>query len=269
MVAPGPTVLGLLPTLPTLPFEQPVVVLTVALASFFVAPILVERAGLPGVVGIVLAGTALGPNVLGVLEHGDAIVLLGNAGLVYLLFTVGLELDLRRFFNAPEDAALFGLTSFGLPFVVGTVVCIYVLGFDAWGAMLLSAVFASHTLLAYPIVNSLDVTKTAAVTAVFGGILFTDTLALVVLAVVLGVIEGGLTVGLVAGVVLALLVLFGGIGSSSRPSRAGSSGTPARRATSSSSSSRRSSSAPRVWRRDSVWPRFSARSSPVSRSTGR
>lgn len=208
MVAIRPYVTGLLPALP---FEQPVVVLAIALASFFVAPILIERVGLPGIVGIVLAGTALGPNVLGVLEHGEAIVLLGNAGLVYLLFTVGLELDLRRFFNAPEDAALFGLTSFGLPFAVGTIVCMLVLGFDVWGALLLSAVFASHTLLAYPIVNRLDVTKNPAVTAVFGGILFTDTLALIVLAVVLGVIEGGLTIGLVARVVLGLVVLFGGI----------------------------------------------------------
>ena len=195
--------------LPTLPFDQPVVVLAIALVAFLVAPILIERVGLPGIVGIVLAGTALGPNGFGVLEHGESIVLLGNAGLVYLLFTVGLELDLRRFFNAPEDAALFGLLSFFIPFGVGTAICTLVLGFDVWGAMLLSAVFASHTLLAYPIVNQLDLTKNPAVTAVFGGILFTDTLALVVLALVLGVIEGGLTIGLFAQVTLALVVLFG------------------------------------------------------------
>ncbi len=193
----------------SLPFDQPVVVLAVALVAFLIAPILIERAGLPGIVGIVLAGTALGPNGFGVLEHGEAIVLLGNAGLVYLLFTVGLELDLRRFFNAPEDAALFGLSSFFVPFGAGTVVCMLVLGFDVWGAMLLSAVFASHTLLAYPVVNRLDVTKNPAVTAVFGGILFTDTLALVVLALVLGGIEGGLTVALLIEVVVALALLFG------------------------------------------------------------
>ena len=205
------TVSSITALLPTLPFDQPVVVLAIALIAFLLAPILIERVGLPGIVGIVLAGTALGPNGFGVLEHGESIVLLGNAGLVYLLFTVGLELDLRRFFNAPEDAALFGLLSFFIPFVTGTVICTIVLGFDVWGAMLLSAVFASHTLLAYPIVNRLDLTKNPAVTAVFGGILFTDTLALVVLALVLGVIEGGLTIGLVAQVALALAVLFGSL----------------------------------------------------------
>ncbi|WP_178917208.1 cation:proton antiporter [Natronomonas gomsonensis] len=194
-----------------LPFEQPVAVLALSLASFLIAPLLVERVGLPGIVGVVLAGTALGPNGLGVLAHSDAIVLLGNAGLVYLLFTVGLELDLRRFFNAPEDAAFFGVTSFFLPFAVGTAVCIVALGFDVWAAMLLSAVFASHTLLAYPIVNRLDVTKNPAVTAVFGGILFTDTSALVILALVLGAIDGGLTPILLGEVAVGLFVLFGGL----------------------------------------------------------
>ncbi len=197
--------------LPVLPFEQPVAVLALALASFLVAPILIERAGLPGIVGIVLAGTVLGPNGTGILAHSEAIFLLGNAGLVYLLFTVGLELDLRRFLNAPQDAALFGAVSFGLPFVVGTAVCMAVLGFDLWVAMLLASVFATHTLLAYPVVNKLDVTNNPAVTAVFGGILFTDTAGLVVLALALGVIQGGLTLWLIGEIVFALVVLFGGL----------------------------------------------------------
>jgi len=194
-----------------LPFEQPVTVLALALASFLIAPVLVERVGLPGIVGIVLAGTALGPNGLGVLAHSDAIVLLGSAGLVYLLFTVGLELDLRRFVRAPEDAALFGTVSFGLPFVVGTAVCVLVLGFDSWAGMLLSAVFATHTLLAYPVVNELGITKNAAVTAAFGSILFTDTAGLIVLALALGVIQDGLSLWLVAQIVVGLVVLFGGL----------------------------------------------------------
>lgn len=196
---------------PSIPFEQPVVVLALALASFLVAPLLIERAGLPGIVGIVLAGTTLGPNGLGILAHGEAIILFGNAGLVYLLFTVGLELDLRRFLNAPQDAALFGAVSFGLPFIVGTAVSMSVLGFDVWAAMLLSAVFATHTLLAYPIVNKLNLTKNRAVTAVFGGILFTDTAGLIVLALAMGVIEDGWTLWLVAEISVALVILFGGL----------------------------------------------------------
>ncbi len=197
--------------LPVIPFEQPVVVLALALASFLVAPILIERVGLPGIVGIVLAGTALGPNGLGILARSDAVILLGNAGLVYLLFTVGLELDLRRFFHAPQDAFLFGAVSFGLTFVVGTGASMLLLGFDVWAGMLLAAVFATHTLLAYPVVNKLNLTKNSAVTAVFGGILFTDTAGLIVLALALGVIQDGLTIWLIGEILVALLILFGGL----------------------------------------------------------
>lgn len=194
-----------------IPFEEPVLVFTVALSVFLVAPLVIKRFGLPGIVGIVLAGAALGPNALNVISLTDAIILLGDVGLVYLLFTVGLELDLRGFAKAPENAALFGLTSFGLPFVVGTGVGIGVLGLSLWAALLLAAVFASHTLLAYPVINQLDITKNRAVTAVFGGILFTDTLALVVLALVTGAVDGGLTIWLGVQVLGSLIVLFGSI----------------------------------------------------------
>ncbi len=197
--------------IPTVPIEEPVIVFAIALATFLVAPLLIERAGLPGIVGIVLVGAALGPNGAGVLAETDAIVLLGNVGLVYLLFTVGLELDLRGFLAAPENAALFGLTSFFLPFGVGSAMGIHVLGLDPWASFLLAAVFSSHTLLAYPVVNRLDVTKNRAVTAVFGGILFTDTLALVVLAIVLGQADGELTLMLFGQVFASIAVLFAGI----------------------------------------------------------
>lgn len=198
--------------LPPLPVEDPILVFTLALAGFLVAPLVIKRLGQPGIVGIVLFGAAIGPGGIGLLDETEAIVLLGEVGLVYLLFTVGLELDLRGFFQAPENAALFGLTTFFLPLSVGTAVGVFVLDLSWWAALLLAAVFASHTLLAYPIVNQLDITKNRAVTAVFGGILFTDTLALVVLAIVMGAVEGGgVTVGLVGQIFLSLAVLFGGV----------------------------------------------------------
>jgi Kef-type K+ transport system membrane component KefB len=194
-----------------LPFEQTAIVLAITLAFFLIAPAIVERVGLPGIVGIVLVGAALGPNGTGVLEHSEAIVLLGEAGLLYLLFLVGLDLDLARFLDAPEDPALFGLASFGVPFVVGTVICIVVLDLGAWAAALLAAVFASHTLLSYPVVNKLDLSSNDAVSAVFGGIVFTDTLALIVLAIALGGIDGGVSVAMLGQIALSLVVVFGGL----------------------------------------------------------
>ncbi|WIV67740.1 cation:proton antiporter [Natrialbaceae archaeon AArc-T1-2] len=195
----------------SLPLEEPVLVFALALAVFLVAPLLIKRLGQPGIVGIVLFGVAIGPGALGLLDESEAIVLLGEVGLVYLLFTVGLEIDLRGFLKAPENAALFGLTSFFVPLVVGVGAGYYVLGLSEWAALLLAAVFASHTLLAYPIANRLDITDNRAVTAVFGGILFTDTLALVVLAIVIGAIDGGLTLALFVDIAVSLAILFASV----------------------------------------------------------
>ncbi|MFC7239819.1 cation:proton antiporter [Saliphagus sp. GCM10025317] len=187
-------------------------VFTVALATFLFGPLVMRRLGQPGIVGIVLAGAILGPGGTNLVAHSDAIVLLGNVGLIYLLFTVGLELDLRRFLEDPRSAALFGVVSFGLPFIAGSALVIVVLGLDVLAGLLLAAVFASHTLLAYPVVNQYGITKNRAVTAVFGGILFTDTLALLVLALVRAAVEqGGLSLLVALSKVLTLVVLIGGI----------------------------------------------------------
>lgn len=195
--------------IPSLPIEDPVLVFSIALAAFLLAPLLIKRARLPGIVGIVLVGAAVGPGGLGLLDHHEAIVLLGEVGLIYLLFTVGLGLNLREFLNEPESAALFGVLSFSFPFVLGAIGGYALIGLEPLAALLLAAVFASHTLLAYPIVNRLGVAKNDAVTAVFGGILFTDTAALVVLALVLGADEGDLGIGLILEVAISLVILFG------------------------------------------------------------
>lgn len=206
-----PTIVAVAEGVPSLPIEEPVAVFGLALAVFLIAPILIERLGLPGIVGIVLAGIAIGPDGLGLIEHGDAIQLLGAVGLVYLLFVVGLDLDLQRFFNDPQDAALFGLASFLLPLAVGTGVGIAILELDAWAALLLAAVFSSHTLLAYPVIDRLGLSKNPAVSAAFAGILFSDTLSLVILVVVIAAVDGGLSLGIVGEIGLSLLILFGGI----------------------------------------------------------
>lgn len=191
-----------------LPIDEPVYVFTLAIAAFLLGPLLIKRVGLPGIVGIVLLGALLGPGGSGLVAHSDGIILLGEVGLIYLLFTVGLELDLQGFSEDPQGAAFFGLTSFFLPFGVGTVAGIVVLNLEFLAAVLLAAVFASHTLLSYPIVNQYNVTKNKAVTAVFGGILFTDTIALIILAIVTGAVAGGLSPLLLAQIFGSVLLLF-------------------------------------------------------------
>ena len=167
------------------PVEDSILVFGLAMTVFLVAPLLLDRYRLPGIIGVIVVGAAIGPNGLGVLERGETIVLLGEVGIVYLMFVAGLEINLAQFIAYRDRSAVFGLLSFLVPQAAGTVVGYYLLDLSVGAASLFAAIFASHTLLAYPIVSRLGIAKTESVTATIGGTIVTDTLALLVLAVVI------------------------------------------------------------------------------------
>ena len=193
-----------------LPFEDPILVFALAVTCFLVAPLVMERYRLPGIVGIILVGALVGPNALGLLERGETIVLLGNVGLVYLMFLAGLEIDLAEFRRNRSRSAGFGLLSFAIPQAVGTLVGVHLLGFGWATALLFASVFASHTLLAYPVVTRFGVGDNRAVTTAIGGTILTDTLALLVLAVVAAAAVGDLTPGFWVQLGVGLTVFFVG-----------------------------------------------------------
>lgn len=198
-------------TFPTsLPVEDPILVFALAVTCFLVAPLIMERYGLPGIVGIILVGALIGPNAVGVLERGETIVLLGNVGIVYLMFLVGLEIDLAEFRSNRRQSAGFGVLSFLIPQITGTVVSVYLLGFSWLSALLFASVFASHTLLAYPVIGRLGIGDNRAVTATIGGTIVTDTLALLVLAVVAAGAGGDLTVGFWLSLAVGIVLFFVG-----------------------------------------------------------
>lgn len=182
-------------TLLQLPITDPVLIFALAMMVFLVAPLLFERMGLPGLIGLIVAGALVGPNGLNLLERGATIVLLGTVGLLFLMFMVGLELDLNEFNRHRRQSVSFGALSFLLPQLVGTSLCL-LLGYGTAASILLGAMFASHTLVAYPIASGLGIVKSGAVTTVLGATLLTDLLALLVLGLVSGAREGGLGPGL-------------------------------------------------------------------------
>ena len=197
-------------SLPPLPFDDPVVIFAIAMAVFFVAPLVFERYRLPGIIGIIVVGAAIGPNGLGLLDRTETFVVLGEAGLVYLMFLAGLEIDLGEFVANRDRSLVFGALSFLVPQGLGMAVGIWLLEFDVLTAALYAAIFSSHTLLAYPIVAQLGIVKNEAVTATIGGTIFTDTAALLVLAIVAGAVAGDLTVGFWASLGLGLVALVAG-----------------------------------------------------------
>ncbi|MEW5930107.1 MAG: cation:proton antiporter [Gemmatimonadota bacterium] len=168
---------------PSLPFTDPVLIVAVAMAAFLLAPLLFERLRVPGIIGLIVAGAALGPHGFGVLERDRTIVLLGTVGLLYLMLMVGLELDLNDFARYRRRSVVFGLISALLPGVVGTGAAL-ALGYGTPSALLVGSAFASHTLLAYPIASRLGIVRNPAVTTALGGTILVEILALVLLAVV-------------------------------------------------------------------------------------
>jgi Kef-type K+ transport system membrane component KefB len=123
----------------------------------------------------------------------SSIILFGTVGLLYIMFLAGLEIDLADFKKNSRKSLVFGLYTFIIPMTLGILGGLYVLGFSVPTSVLLASMFASHTLIAYPIVSKLGVTKNRAVNITVGGTMITDTLALLVLAVIVGMSTGDIT----------------------------------------------------------------------------
>ncbi|HEV2149345.1 MAG TPA: cation:proton antiporter [Longimicrobiaceae bacterium] len=199
-----------LAVLPTLPFTDPVLIVALAMGIFLVVPLLFERIRIPGIIGLIVVGAAVGPNGFGLLARDATIVLLGTVGLLYLMLMVGLELDLNEFNRYRNRSIVFGTLSFLIPAVLGAAMGL-VLGYSLLSSLLLGSAFASHTLLAYPIVSRLGIVRNQAVTTTLGGTILTEILALVLLAVVANAAGAGLGPGLVVQLALPFAIYVAGV----------------------------------------------------------
>jgi len=187
----------------SLPFTDPVLVFALAMVVFLAAPLLVERYRVPGMVGVLLAGAIVGPHGLNLLDRGPTIVLLGTVGLIYLMFLAGVEIDLHGFRRHRWRSLGFGLLTFGIPLLLGWGTG-RALGFPPASALLLGAMLASHTLVAYPLALSMGIVRNGAVTAALGGTMIADTAALLVLAVIASATRGNLDAGFWVRLILSL-----------------------------------------------------------------
>jgi len=197
-----------------LPVKDPVLVFALVALLILLAPIIMGRYRLPGMIGLLLAGAVLGPNALGVLARDQSFVLFGTVGLLYIMFTAALEIDMAVFKRYGVHTIAFGLLTFGVPLGTGVLLGL-LFGFEWPAAILLGSVFSTHTLLAYPIASRLGIARNPAVTTTVGGTILTDTLALLVMAVIAGTTRGEmdeafwyrLGIGLALYVALILLAL--------------------------------------------------------------
>jgi Kef-type K+ transport system membrane component KefB len=174
----------------SLPLQNPVLIFSIVLFIILFAPILLSRLRIPPIIGLIIAGAIIGPNGFNLLQRDSSIVLFGTVGLLYIMFLAGLEIDMADFKKNRYKSMLFGFFTFCVPMLLGGLMGYYIMDLSANSSVLLASMFASHTLLAYPIVSRFGVIKNRAVNITVGGTVITDTLALLVLAVIVGMERG-------------------------------------------------------------------------------
>ena len=173
------------------PFHNLVLVFATLLFIILFAPLLLRKLRIPGIIGLIISGVAIGPHGFNLIERSSAVNLFAIIGLLYIMFIAGLELDLREFAKNRYKSFLFGFLTFVIPWGLGFLVCMHLLKFEAPTSLLVSSMFATHTLVAYPITSRLGISKNEAVAITVGGTIITDTAVLLLLAVITGQVRSG------------------------------------------------------------------------------
>lgn len=197
-----------------LPFDEPASFFVVVFLAILIGPILARWVRLPAIVGLVLVGVAIGSGGAGLLQRDGTIELFGTAGLLYLMFLAGLDLDRESFARERKGALVFSLSTTVLPLVVTTLAGM-ALGLEFLAAALLASAFTSHTLVTYPTVQRFGLAETRPAVISLGGTLVSTIVALLVLAVVAAAHSGTLGpvfwLSFVGGIVLFFAAAFTGL----------------------------------------------------------
>ncbi len=178
-----------------LPITDPTWIFFLVLMIILFAPIILGRLRIPHIIGMILAGVVIGKYGFNILERDSSFELFGKVGIYYIMFLAGLEMDLENLKKNLGRAFVFGILTFAIPFAVGMWVGMSLFRFSVGASLLLSSIFASHTLVAYPIVGRYGLSRHASVSISIGGTMFALTVSLFVLAGISGIYKGELDSG--------------------------------------------------------------------------
>ena len=174
----------------TLPITDPTWIFLLVLLIILFAPILLNKLRIPHIIGMILAGLVIGEHGFNILVRDSSFELFGKVGLYYIMFLAGLEMNMGDFKKNRGKAVMLGLLAFVIPIGIGLVTNMMLLKYSLVTSILLASMYASHTLVAYPIVIRYGVSRHRSVSIAVGGTAVTDTLTLLVLAVVGGLFKG-------------------------------------------------------------------------------
>lgn len=175
------------------PITSPTMIFFIVLCIILFAPIIMGKLRIPHIVGMVLAGVAIGPHGLNILAKDSSFNLFGHVGLYYIMFLAGLEMNMSNFRKNRVRTFTHGIMAFIIPMAMGFVINRSILEYSVMTSILLASMYASHTIITYPIVMRYGLTRQRSVTIAVGATAITDTLTLLVLAIVGGMFKGEIT----------------------------------------------------------------------------
>lgn len=191
------------------PVTEPTWIFLGVLCIVLFAPLIFNKLRMPHIIGMILAGLLVGPNGLNVLVRDDSFELFGKVGLYYIMFLASLEINMQEMKRARGGALMLGLAVFAIPIALGMFTNMFILEYSLIASVLLASMYASYTLISYPIVARYGLSRLRCVNFVVGGTIITDTLTLFVLAVIAGMFTGEADVWFVVMMLLKLIVITG------------------------------------------------------------
>lgn len=172
------------------PITDPTLIFFVVMLIILFAPIVMGKLRIPHIIGMVLAGVAVGRYGLNILVRDDSFELFGKVGLYYIMFLASLEMDIEGVRRNKGRFGVFGLLTFAVPFIMTYVACITVLHYSVLASLLLGCIMASNTLIAYPIVGRYGLQRKPSVTLSVGSSMISLLMALVSLAAIVAAYGG-------------------------------------------------------------------------------
>ncbi len=182
---------------------NPVLIFFIVLVIILFAPILLNKIKIPHIIGMIVAGVVVGPHGFNLLARDSSFEIFGQVGLLYLMFLAGLEIDMFHLKKNINKGFVFGIYTTFIPIAIGMIASVYILNVSWTTSLLLASMYASHTLIAYPVVSRFEITKSPVVLIAIVGTIFAVLGALLTLAIGVGIHrDGGFSI-------LFLLRLFG------------------------------------------------------------
>ena len=175
--------------------------------------LLTRRFNLPQVVGALLAGVILGPSVLNILHETDFIGMMAELGVIVIMFTAGLESDIRQLKNSGKDSLIIATFGVIIPLIGGTIVAyIFNDGSLSTVSNILQNVFIGAILTATSVsitveaLRELGKLSEKSATVILGAAIIDDILGIIVLTIITSISDKSVNVGIVFLKIIAFFI---------------------------------------------------------------